>query len=74
MSALLALAFLAVVGYVARCVLRPWKPCPHCHGTGRVASRTGRGGHMCHRCDATGIRLRSGRKAWNAYRRLSRDA
>jgi DnaJ-class molecular chaperone len=74
MATLFIFLFFFAVGYVARCALRPWKPCPHCQGTGRVVSRTGRGGHLCHRCDATGLRLRSGRKAWNTYRRLTRDA
>lgn len=58
------------LGYVLLCWVRPFGPCPHCHGTARTESRFTRRTRPCRHCDHTGLRLRVGRRACNALRRL----
>jgi len=60
------------VGYLLVCAVWPFTTCRRCHGTGRHRGPL-RGVRLCHRCDATGLRLRWGRRAWNSGRRLYRE-
>ena len=69
---LLLVAPLITLGYVASCVLWPFKACRRCEGLGQIAGPFG-GIRLCRHCDATGLRLRLGRRVWNAFRRLYRD-
>jgi len=71
----LALVTLAIVtlGYFATCAIWPFKPCRRCAGTGTLRSPFLRAIRLCPHCDASGLRLRFGRRVWNAYRRLPRD-
>lgn len=62
-AALLATA----VYYVALCALRPFAPCRKCRGLGQV-ERFGKPG-MCPRCHNDKLRLRLGRRAFNAWQR-----
>ncbi|CUU60455.1 hypothetical protein Ga0074812_14031 [Parafrankia irregularis] len=58
------------LGYILLCWVRPFGPCPHCHGTARTESHFTRRTRPCRHCDHTGLRLRVGRRACNALRRL----
>jgi hypothetical protein len=71
-SALLLLAVVVTLGYLASCALAPFRACRRCDGTGRLSGLLG-GIQFCPRCDGTGLRLRLGRRVWNALRRLYRD-
>ncbi|MDP9848002.1 hypothetical protein [Streptosporangium lutulentum] len=59
--------------YVLRCAATPFGPCRHCHGEGKRTPRLSRKRRHCHRCEGTGLRLRTGRRVWNNIRRLYRD-
>ncbi len=61
------------LGYAATCVIWPFKTCRTCCGTGRLHSPFLRAVRLCPPCRGTGLRLRAGRRAWNTYRRLTRD-
>lgn len=71
---LVPLATLAItLGYIGTCALWPFKPCRYCHGTGKLRSPVIGAIRLCPRCpQASGLRLRAGRKAFNTYRRLHR--
>jgi hypothetical protein len=74
----LILTVLAVtVGYGITCWVWPFRACRKCHGSGRLhAPRRlgmGRGIRQCRRCDATGLRLRTGRRIHSLIRRLRAD-
>lgn len=71
-SALLILAPLFTLGYLFSCAIWPYKACRRCGGIGSIAGPFG-GIRLCRHCDATGLRLRIGRRIWNAFRRLYRD-
>ncbi len=58
------------LGYSFLCWVRPFGACAHCHGTTRTTSRLTRRARPCRHCDYTGLRLRVGRRAYNALRRL----
>lgn len=60
-------------GYVLVCAGWPFARCRRCHGTGSLRAPLGRGRRLCPRCDATGLRLRLGRRLWNHLRRLRRE-
>ncbi|MGP3637494.1 hypothetical protein ACTU45_29835 [Streptomyces sp. 24-1644] len=62
-SALLA----ALVYYAALCAIRPFAPCRKCRGLGRT-ERFGKP-RMCPRCHNDKLRLRLGRRAFNAWQR-----
>jgi hypothetical protein len=70
--ALLSLA-IVTLGYLATCVIWPFKACRRCAGTGKLRSPVLRAIRLCPQCDASGLRLRFGRRVWNAYQRLPRD-
>ena len=62
---------LITLGYTATCAIWPFKACKHCGGTGKLHSPLIKAVRLCPRCpNASGLKLRAGRKAWNAYRRL----
>ena len=73
--AMLAIAILAVVtfGYVGMCAGAPFTRCRRCNGFGFATTTDRKGrpqrGKSCRRCKATGLRVRLGRRAWNAYHR-----
>jgi hypothetical protein len=69
---LFILAALITVGYIASCALWPYKACRGCRGYGQISGPFG-GIRICRVCDGTGLRLRLGRRMWNAFRRLYRD-
>ena len=69
----LALPILLITfGYFLTCVIWPFKACRTCHGTGKLRSPFIRALRLCPACQSTGLRLRAGRKAWYAMRRLHR--
>lgn len=58
--------------YAALCAASPFGPCRRCNGIGRT--RLGiRRGRLCRHCNATGIRIRLGRRLWNQAIRIHRD-
>jgi hypothetical protein len=63
---------LVTLGYFLTCLIWPFKACRTCRGAGKLRSPFLRSYRLCPACQATGLRLRAGRKAWNAARRLSR--
>ena len=75
---LLALAILALLavtlGYAGVCAASPFGPCRKCRGLGYALTtdRKGRAkrGKACRRCRTTGLRLRTGRRLHNAWRRI----
>jgi hypothetical protein len=60
------------LGYLGACALFPFKRCRACKGRGHHQSRLLRGYRPCRSCDGNGMRLRVGRKAWNAVTRNRR--
>lgn len=59
-------------GYVTTCAIWPFKSCRRCYRTGRLRSPVVKAIRLCPNCDATGLRIRIGRHAWNAFSRLHR--
>jgi hypothetical protein len=70
----LALFFAPFVtlGYLMMCAIWPFKACRRCDGIGMFHGPFG-GIRLCGICDGTGLRLRLGRRMWNAFQRLYRD-
>ena len=60
-------------GYVVTCWFWPFKACRTCRGTGKLRAPFGRALRYCPACRHTGLRLRAGRKAYNALHRISRQ-
>lgn len=53
------LIILAAGWWIFRLITRPFKPCRHCHGMGRIARPSGRGRpRPCPRCKGSGLRVR----------------
>jgi hypothetical protein len=77
MLAAIALLLLATLGYIGLCSAQPFGPCRRCKGFGCIVrqTRTGRlrRGKDCRRCRATGLRLRTGRRIYNAWMRAKAD-
>lgn len=70
---LAALALIcAPLAYVAACAFWPFKACRRCHGTGALRNPIFGGVRLCPSCDASGLRLRLGRRIFDAYRRHGR--
>ena len=67
-----ALLILVTLCYLVTCGVWPFKPCRTCKGTGRFRSALLGAVRLCRRCKGTGLRLRLGRRAWNAATRLRR--
>ena len=77
MLAAIALLLIATLGYIGLCAARPFGPCRRCKGMGHHIRRTRTGalkrGKDCRRCRATGLRLRTGRRLYNAWMRAKAD-
>lgn len=71
--ALILLALLVTLGYLARVWLRPFKACRHCDGMGRIRTRLSRV-KPCRKCSGHGIRRRAWRAPANQARAVLRDA
>ena len=61
---------LVTLSYGLSCLLWPFRTCRWCHGARKHRSPAGRTYRICRHCHATGLRLRAGRRVWNAARRL----
>jgi hypothetical protein len=72
-AALTLFLIVITVCYLVACAFWPFRPCRRCHGNGRHHGPF-RGIRLCHHCHGTGLRLRLGRRAWNAARRVYREA
>ncbi len=60
------LAATALLVYALACWWWPFANCGRCEGSGKRRSPTGRRFGKCRRCKGSGMRLRHGRRAWNA--------
>jgi hypothetical protein len=67
-AGLILLALLALVAYIAACVIWPFGACRKCAGLGRFRSPTGRAWRACKHCRGTGARVRAGRRIWDVLR------
>jgi hypothetical protein len=67
-----ALIFITL-SYVAVCAASPFGTCRNCSGRGRLGNGRGLRSRACRRCDATGIRIRFGRRLLNDLARVHRD-
>lgn len=57
------------LGYLGMCAAFPYGNCRRCHGTGRLYSHLVRSAfRLCPRCDATGRRIRTGRRIYEYLR------
>ncbi len=72
-AALFLAALLWALGYAAACAAAPFGRCPRCKGKGKTLKPNGHTRTWCRHCDATGLRLRWGRRLFNYLRRLYRD-
>lgn len=71
-NALLIATPFVTLGYLGLCLAWPYRACRRCGGWGQHHGPF-RGIRPCGHCDGTGIRLRLGRRLWNATTRLYRD-
>lgn len=62
-----------IVVYVMACWVLPFGKCVHCSGGGTRKTITGRL-KPCRRCRGSGLRLRIGRRVFNYFAHLQRDA
>lgn len=67
-SALLVITPFVTIGYIVQCLIWPYRSCPRCGGFGQFHGPFS-GIRLCGRCNGTGLRLRVGRRIWNALRR-----
>ena len=58
------LALVAVVAYVAHCLVWPFRACRKCGGAGRFRSPSGRAWRYCDRCGGRAAQVRLGRRLW----------
>lgn len=70
---LILAALIWALGYAAACAAAPFARCRRCDGHGKTIKPNGRVRRWCRHCDATGLRLRWGRRLFNYLRRLYRD-
>ncbi|MEV6375805.1 hypothetical protein [Micromonospora musae] len=70
---LAAIPAAVTLGYAGLCMVDPFKRCDRCAGTGHVTTRVLRRPRACRRCDR-GLRLRTGRRVFNYFRRLRTEA
>ncbi|WP_249714084.1 hypothetical protein [Rhizomonospora bruguierae] len=61
---------IVTLGYLTACMIRPFRRCRRCNGTGSRRSLILRAGRTCRRCDGHGEHLRTGRVAINYLREL----
>ncbi|GAA0333108.1 hypothetical protein NE235_13370 [Actinoallomurus spadix] len=67
-GSLLLFALVMGAGYIAACVIWPFRACRHCRGIGRFPSPTGRAWRPCHHCNGTGAKLRLGRRIYTHFK------
>jgi hypothetical protein len=73
-ASLLCPALIAIaLCYAAVCAASPFGTCRRCSGRGRLGTGRGLRSRACRRCDATGIRIRVGRRLFNELARVHRD-
>ncbi|MEU4676508.1 hypothetical protein [Micromonospora sp. NPDC023737] len=70
---LAAIPIVVTLGYAGLCAVNPFKRCDRCSGTGHTTTRVLRRPRACRRCDR-GLRLRTGRRVFNYFRRLRTEA
>jgi hypothetical protein len=56
---------LLTLGYAAICAVSPFGTCRRCSGLGFTGTPQGRRSRPCRHCDATGIRIRFGRRLYH---------
>ncbi|GAA4051155.1 hypothetical protein [Nonomuraea soli] len=54
------------LGYAAACATSPFARCNRCGGRGKTLTARGHLKRFCRRCKGTGLRLRWGRRLFNA--------
>ncbi|MBP2340201.1 hypothetical protein JOF41_006379 [Saccharothrix coeruleofusca] len=64
---------LLVVVHLGLYAAYPFKRCRSCQGSGHHRAPLTRAYRPCRRCHGEGMRLRTGRKAWNALARNRRN-
>jgi hypothetical protein len=60
--------------YTLLCWVLPFGRCLRCRGLGAHPHLITRRLRPCRRCHASGLRLRTGRRIWNYFARIRRDA
>jgi hypothetical protein len=55
----------AILVYSLACLFWPFRNCPHCHGSGRRRSPSGKAFGPCRWCKGAGRKLRVGRRIAN---------
>lgn len=63
----------AVIVYAISCAFWPFAACWSCD-SGKKRSPSGKAWRTCKRCKGSGARLRIGRRLWNAWSSVRRDA
>jgi hypothetical protein len=63
-----------VVGYVLLCWIKPFGRCWRCRRTGSHKRLITRRLRTCRRCRGSGLRLRHGRRIFNYFARIHREA
>ncbi|MFF5265382.1 hypothetical protein ACFY4C_41410 [Actinomadura viridis] len=72
-GAVIVLVILGATGYIAHCVIWPYRACPTCDGGGRFRSPYGRAWRYCNRCGGRGAQLRTGRRIWTHIKNTDRN-
>ncbi|GAA1423087.1 hypothetical protein ACFQZ4_54365 [Catellatospora coxensis] len=65
---------LLTLGYIGLCWLLPFRRCQNCTGTGWTRTPLLRRTRPCRRCNGDGVRLRVGRRLFNHFAHLRRNA
>jgi hypothetical protein len=60
--------------YLASCAWFPFARCWSCDGAGRKSRKDGKVWRNCRRCRASGKRLRVGRRVWNRFANVRKEA
>jgi len=72
-SLLCPLLIIVAFCYAAVCAISPFGTCRRCGGRGLIGPARGRRSRPCRRCNATGIRIRTGRHLYNELMRAHRN-
>lgn len=70
---LAALATVLILGYSLLCWMRPFGRCSRCKGAGIHQTLITRRYRPCRMCQASGLRLRIGRRLYNYFAAIQRD-
>jgi hypothetical protein len=73
MTLIIAATATLAAGYLIACAIWPFASCWHCE-QGKKRSPSGKAWRTCRRCKGSGARLRIGRRLWNAWSGIRRDA